>query len=335
MKKIIVYFLINGFLIGACDNVFIENEEFNLQVLIQDSQENPLAGAKVCLYNNPSIRNSDGTECEASLLSAITGSNGIVEFLLPEGGDINYYVTAVLEVGKTKWTNLNTDGLIDFGDENHLVTVFTPGELDSSSETTGLKVLVQDENGIPVAGASVCLFQDPVSSMVNAYSCDGSLFTATSDEEGIANLFNLREQVYYINATAKVGQVTLGNNMVFESPKLVPNQLTTLERSIIVGPVSTPDTAQFLIVNVLENSQNVANAKVCLYLEEEDALASTGDCSGGLRSLTTDDFGLVIFPNLDTIKYHITADQGEKRGVWLSEKALENGERRLVQIGVE
>ena len=317
------------------DNFFFKDDTLNLNIVVTDSQGNNIPGARVCLYYNLALRNSGRDSCSASLQSKITGINGKAEFILPSNANnetVDYYITAIVEVGETKWTNLNKEGLISIGvndsDVSETVIVYTPSELDNSSESTGLKVKIIDSEGESVKGVNVCLFQDPVSSIVNLYSCNGALGTSTTDSEGYANFFNLDERVYYINAFIKIGEITLGNDIVYPSEILQPDQLNTKHEDIVIKPVSLPDTTQFIIVNVLQSGQAVPNTQVeiCLLKEDDQGQVS---CVGSYKNKSTDnEFGLVLFPDLNIGRYQIKAGNE----VLVMDKPLEKGERRLISI---
>ena len=224
MKQSIITLLISICVLWtSCEHLFRKKEEIKLRVSVKDSSGSLLSGASVILYANPAIRNSDAATRTAGLLADTTNGAGTVEFLLPKEKDeeLVYYATVSLSVGQVNWSNLHDSGEILIGEDEKddfeaVITVFTPAELDNSMTTTGMKVVVQDQFGNAVPAATVCLYQNPVASMVNVYSCTGSVASGTSDTDGVATIFNLSPtQTYYINAFTQIGGVTLGNDQVF------------------------------------------------------------------------------------------------------------------------
>ena len=230
-QRIVTYVLdqnentfVRGFLTIRTPGSVVQPKKGSLQILKTDPDGNPLPGVGFTLYD------SSKTELDTQT----TGSTGVVTFAdLPLG---NYYYA-------------ETSALPGYVQDSTLypVSITSDGQvvqktMTNTPEKGGLQILKTDEDGNPLSGVGITLYD----------SSKRSLSTKTTDSSGVVSFPDLPlGNYYYAETSALPGYVPLGKG----SLKLIKTD---------------------------ENGTPIASTGFCLYDSEGNRLKSGGTDSSGV-----------------------------------------------------
>ena len=265
-QRIVTYVLdqnentfVRGFLTIRTPGSVVQPKKGSLQILKTDPEGNPLSGVGFTLYD------SSKTELDTQT----TGSTGVVTFAdLPLG---NYYYA-------------ETSALPGYVQDSTLypVSITSDGQvvqktMTNTPEKGGLQILKTDEDGNPLSGVGITLYD----------SSKRSLSTKTTDSSGVVSFPDLPlGNYYYAETSALPGYVP--------DTTLYPVTISSSSQTVQKTLTNSLGKGSLKLIKTDENGTPIASTGFCLYDSEGNRLKSGG----------TDSSGVLIFNDLPLGDYY-------------------------------
>lgn len=255
---------------------------------VLNSEHQPVKDAKVWLYNNKEIFESDTANNTNSIKDTSTDQYGRAIFYNYKAG--TYYLRA-------KFTSPNgiiaaDTGFTFSGKGIQKDTILLSTSL-STKNTLVLKVV--DEAGIVLPGITCCIFNNPL--LFNQENCDGKYQQKESGDDGMIKLTNLRPGDYYVYAQ------TTTNKLDYKGKANIKvNASGTTTSTIVMKPVTT----NTLKVRTLDEAGNlVPGIDFCVF--NNPLRFNQEDCTGHYRDSTTSNDGTIKLNNIPAGSYYLYA----------------------------
>lgn len=170
----------------------------------------------------------------------------------------------------------------------------------NESKQNGFILSIKDANGTgTIKDAKVCVFTSE--SLFNGGTCEGSLFTLTSNEQGKAFAFQLPAGTYYLNATITINGVALTARKSIQVTAGKGISRTDLN-------LSTPAAANSLqITTVDQNGALIPNAQLCFFTSR--VLFNRDTCGGSNFQVYSNPEGKASKTGIFKAYYYVYAEK--------------------------
>ncbi|HEY9262294.1 SpaA isopeptide-forming pilin-related protein [Chitinophaga sp.] len=259
-----------------------------LLLYVLNSEQQPLKGAKIWLYNNKEVFESDTADNSNSIKDSITDQYGRVIFYNYKAG--NYYVRAKFNSPNGIISADTTFTFSGKGISRNTVLLSTALNIKNT-----LLLTVVDESGALLPGINCCIFNNPL--LFNQESCDGSSQQKSSGNDGTIKLTNLQAGDYYVYAQTKL------NNVEYKGKLNVAVTATGTTSSKIIMKKTAVNTMVVRTVN--EAGNPIPGVDFCVF--NNPLLFNQEDCAGKYRDSTTSSDGTIKLNSLPAGNYYLYA----------------------------
>jgi len=273
-----------------------------LQVQVVDSTGVIISNAQVCLYNNSTTLAANRGSCSGSLNSVMTNADGNAVFTGLQLG--NYFVAVNTTAGVTILNNSATDqSAIAVSSSVHI----NPAKVTVKPTGNAFQLTLYDAAGGPLPNANVCLYTD--TTLLSKYrgTCNGSVRSGTSNNQGIVVFSNLANVTYYASAYVGAGTDTLSNKTTDTKQMLTANTTTVKNYPVTLLRNVKPVPTTLTVIVQDKGGANVPKTAVCLYTDPTLLAKYRGTCNGSILSDTTGTNGSFTFTGIQHITYYISA----------------------------
>lgn len=256
---------------------------------VLNSEQQPLKGAKVWLYNNKEVFESDTVDNANSIKDSATDQYGRVIFYNYKAG--NYYLRAKFN---SPAGIISADTAFTFsgkGISKNTILLSTSLTIKNT-----LVLTVVDESGAILPGINCCIFNNPL--LFNQEDCEGKYLERSSGADGMIKLTNLQAGNYYLYAT-----FTQGNTHYKGKATIFVNATGKTSVNLILKKETAPTE---LLLTAIDNAGTPVNG-THIYFFTSRSLWALDNTAGSVRDVTTDANGSVTVLNMPEGKYYLRA----------------------------
>jgi len=168
----------------------------------------------------------------------------------------------------------------------------------SYDKQPGILLQTKDEHGKIISGAQVCIFSSSIAFQGN--SCDGSIFSEKTGENGVFYKGNIQSSVYYVLTTMTINGVSYSSRDTLDvAGKVVAREIIIKAEKPVVKP-----GIYFTTLDVKGNRLN--NVQLCLFTSHD--LFKRDTCEGHNYTVSTDANGKASVTNMAPGTYYVIGD---------------------------
>ncbi|HYH14740.1 MAG TPA: carboxypeptidase-like regulatory domain-containing protein [Flavisolibacter sp.] len=272
-------------------NIIATNDAFRqtgIVFIVKDQNEQPLKGARVCVFNNEQLFLGD--TCEGSIANVPTDDQGRAVLYNLKGGQ--YFIKARATAGATL---LRGEKTLPYEPKGII-----PVEINLSPTTTaknGIEVVTVDQRGNVLPLSQLCLFNNP--DLFRSDSCSKAIQQTPTNSNGAHTFTNLTPGRYYILAQQTFrDSLYRGTGTIDVTTTGVQKLILTLQASPIIR-----NQLNISVVDVFDDP--VYQTQVCVF--NSQVLFNADTCLGNIDEKLTDRQGSAQFNNLPQGRYYIRA----------------------------
>ena len=256
---------------------------------VLNSEQQPLTGATVWLYNNKEVFESDTANNANSIKDSTTDQYGRVIFYNYKAG--KYYLRAKFS---SPAGIISADTVFTFSGKGISKNTILLSTALSIKNTLVLTVV--DESGTILPGINCCIFNNPL--LFNQETCDGSYLQKSSGTDGTIKLTNLQAGNYYLYAT-----FTQGNTHYKAKATIFVNATGKTSANLVLKKETLSSE---LLLTAKDNAGTPVNG-THIYFFTSRSLWALDNIAGSVRDTITGNNGSVTILNMPEGKYYIRA----------------------------